>query len=258
MRHLLLAGVVLAQSGCEQIADLKDDVQGLTEPLVVEGLYLGVAPPDSDQVDLSGTDFAKTAAATVFLADATSIDQLEEAPVEGASVAVRSDAGGSVTLADDGGGKYSATSDDGLTYAGGERFTLSIERDTTHRLSIVAPPDPDADLPAEHTAGQDLIVDLDGQGYDSALVVVLDGQSGDVTFSNEPEGLEEIYRLSRGDGATRVVIPGSAFAGPSVYAVGVAGLNAASGDDYEELNTGLSTFLAGKFRFYAVSTIPVP
>lgn len=239
-------------AGCEAINALKDDVEGLTNPLVVQGMYLGVGEPEAG-VDLGGTDFDKAAQATVLLADAASVDDLENAPVTGAAVSLRSETGGSVALGDEGGGKYAASSDDGLVYAGGEQIALAIETDVLSKVAIVAPPEPDAGLPDTHAAGEPLVVDLAGQGFDMALVVVVDGASGEVTFSNEPADIRELYDFTHGDGTTRVEIPGGAFGRSSVYAVGVAGLNAASADDFEELNTALSAFLAGKFRFYALT-----
>lgn len=239
-------------AGCEAIDSLKEDVEGLTNPLVVQGMYLGGGEPEAG-VDLSGTDFDQAAQATVLLADAASVDDLQNAPVTGASVTLRSETGGSVALGDEGGGRYAASSEDGLVYAAGEQFVMSIETDVLSKVAIVAPPEPEVDLPDTHTAGEPLNVLINDTDVDSAVVVVIDGASGEVTFSNEPADIRELYDLTHGKGTTRVEIPGEAFRSPSVYAVGVAGLNAASADDFEELNTALSGFLAGKFRFYALT-----
>ena len=50
----------------------------------------------------------------------------------------------------------------------------------------------------------------------------------------------------------KVVIPGAAFPESGVYAVGVAGMHVGETEDYEEVNTALSSFLAGEMSFYGV------
>lgn len=240
-------------AGCDALDSLKEDVEALTNPVVIQGMYVGVAEPDAE-LDLSGTDFGKAAQATVLLADATSVDDLSNAPIEGAGVSVKSESG-ETALDDEGGGKYTASSEDGLTYTGGERFVLSVQADVLSKVAITAPPEPDAQVPESHPAGEPLVIDLAGQGFDLALVAVLDTMTGDLTFSNEPSDIQELYDFTHGGGEVKVEVPGGALNRQTVYAVGVAGLNAAEADDLEELNTALSAFLAGKFRFYPMSTL---
>jgi hypothetical protein len=121
-------------------------------------------------------------------------------------------------------------------------------------MRVTAPPPPDADLPTAHSAGQPLSVDLAGQGFDSVLVVVLDAASLELSYSNEPADIQELYEFGHGGTGDSVEIPGDAFPGDSLYAVGVAGLVTADAADLDEVNTALSSMLAGKFRFYPVQT----
>jgi len=242
-------------TGCEAISGLKDKVEGLTNPLVIEAIYLGVEEPDAGTVDLSGTDFDQGVFATAFLADAASVTDLANAPVEGAEVNLRSEALGNFPMNDGGGGTYTASGDDGLRYDNGDPVTISVELDGKHSATVVAPPAVDANIPVNHTAGEPLGVAAGDDQLTTLFVVVMDASSGAVTFDNRPGGIEELYELTHGGGALAVEIPGSAFPRASAYAVGVAGMNLTEDDQLDELNTALSAFLAGKFRFYPVSTL---
>lgn len=242
--------------GCE---DLKDKFEGYTNPTVIEGIVLGVAEPDIDGFDLSKTDYNKGTAALVFLADAASADEIEEAPITDATVSILSETSGKVGLSHEGEGSYSADSDDGLEYTVGEDLDLTVSLDeSTSKVSVTAPAAADVDIDEQHTAGQAITVDLTGLSYSSVLVVVFEASSGDVTFSNNPDTIKEIYEFTHGGSDGLVVeVPGSAFPSQSLYAVGVAGLKNAGEDDFSGANTLLSTYLAGKMKFYPVSTIPL-
>lgn len=243
-------------AGCEGFTDKLEEY---TNPTVIQGLVLGVAEPDFD-FDLSGTDFDKGSAAVVFLADAASADEIEEAPIDGATVSVLTESTGKLGMKDEGSGQYTLTGDDGLTYTVGEDIDLNVVNgDSTSSASVTAPAAADADIPETHTAGSSLTVDLTGQSFSSVLIAVFDASTGDVTFSNQPEGIKEIYEFTHGGTESLVMdIPASAFPGQSVYAVGVAGLKNAGEDDYSEANPLLSTYMAGKMKFWPVSTIEVP
>ena len=54
--------------------------------------------------------------------------------------------------------------------------------------------------------------------------------------------------------ATTFEIPGTAFPGDSVYAVGVAGVVHTTGDQLDNMNTALSTIMTGDMKVYAVNT----
>lgn len=252
-KHLAPALLLPLLVGCE---DLNEKLSDYTNPTVVQGLVLGVAQPDFD-FDLSGTEFDKGTAAVVFLANAANADEIEEAPITGATVSMLSDSTGKLKMKDEGSGQYSLTGDDGLEYTVGEDLDLNIvHADGTSGASVTAPAAANADIPETHTRGTALTVDLTGQSFNSVLIAVFDASSGDVTFSNQPEGIKEIYEFTHGgSGSLAVEIPASAFPGQSVYAVGVAGLKNAGEDDYTEANTLLSTYLAGKMKFWPVSTL---
>ncbi len=250
--------MLLTLLACSAIDDLSDKVDGLTNTLVMEGIYVGVEPPTSELVDLSGTDFDKGAFVTALLADAASVTDLANAPVSGADVTLRSEANGETPLGDDGDGKYTATGDDGLTYADGDPVVLSVQLDGEHKASIVAPPAVQSNIPSEHDAGQPLAISAGDPSLSTLFVVVVNAQSGNVTFDNRPGSIEEVYDLTHGGGALAVEVPGSAFPDQTLYVVGVAGMNLTPAEGLTELNTALSAFLAGKFSFYPVSTLPVP
>lgn len=251
---LLCAGL----GGCEQLKDVQDKVAGWTNPLVMQGLYLGVAEPDIDGFDLSKTDFDDGTSALLFLADASNVDDLENAPVSGAGVALKSDGNGRVSLGDEGDGAYRASASDGLTYTAGEQISLIVNMgDSQATGAVQSPAAADLDVPEQHDKGEALSLNLTGQSFDSLLVVVFDATSGKLTFSNQPETVKEIYDFTHGGGdeALIVDVPGSAFPSEGLYAVGAAGLRAASADDFEDANTALSSLLSGKLKFYPVSTL---
>lgn len=245
--------------GCTAIADLKDDVQGATSPLVLEGLVLGIAPPTSAEVDLTGTAFEDGAAAVATIADASSVDGLDEAPIEGAEVALLLESGGRVVMVDEGGGRYTCTAADGLTYTDGDSATLSVDypgEDTTSSAQVQLPRAPTVSFPASVPRGQPLHVDLAGQSFDNALVVVVDAATGETSWSNYPTTIEDMYNLTHGSGSLTVDVPGTALAEESIYLVGVAGLVNAEQDSLTNLNTLLSALTAGRLVFSAVSTVP--
>ncbi|MCK6505190.1 hypothetical protein L6R53_17625 [Myxococcota bacterium] len=255
---LLLASLLpfpLFALGCEQVQDIKDTVDGLTNPMVVEGVLLGVEPPDvGSGLDLTNSDFARGTSVKAYLADAGDPTQLADAPVKGAMVHFVSDSnGGQVLLQDQQDGSYSANEeDDGLEYVA-EQVALTAELGgELRKISVNAPPIANAPINNSHAAGNPMNVDISDQSFDGLLVVVL-SSSGEVAFSNLPETIEELYDFTHGEGELAVEIPGGAFNQPGLYAVGVAGTRNAGVDEMEEVNTALSTFVAGKFKFTAVN-----
>lgn len=261
MRTVLLALGLLA--GCDEftdkVDDVSDDIEGYTETRVIEALYLGVAEPDSEEIDLSDTDFAKGAALTVFVADASDPTNLENSLVSGATVRITSDSSGSIDLTENSAGTYTATAEGGLAYTEGEGFTVAVEYDsaTSKVMGMSAPQPVDLGLETTHSPQTNLVVDLTDYSYDAVLVAVLDTLSGEITYSNEPQDVKEIYDFTHSDESVkRHEIPASAFDDPdgSVYAVGVAGMEVAGEENLEDFNTALSSLMVGKMRFYAVST----
>lgn len=250
---------LLVLSACDALDALKDEVAGLTNPLVMEAVYVGVEDPGTEVIDLSGTDFGMGAVATALLADAAAAEDLSQAPVDGAEVHFRSEANGTVPLPAAGAGKYKATGEDGLAYEDGDPVVLSVDfGDTRHTAGILAPSAVAVDVPPDHTTGGGLTVDATGNAVDTLFVVVVDLQAGTSTFDNRPTSVGDVYNLAHGDGVLVVDLPGSAFPRDSLYVVGAAGMNVTTPENLTELNTALSSFLAGKFSFYPVSTLPLP
>jgi len=258
MRSLVLPIVLLV--GCSWLDKAKETIDDYTNPLVAEGIMLGVAAPESDQIDLSGTDYADGATFSMFLADAASVDDLESAVIGGAYVQFKASSTGSLTASDEGAGLYLLTSADGLEYTPGEEFTVSASKgDVSGKVSMSEAQPVDLTLDETHEPNQALTIDLSTYDYDSALVVVVDMTTGGVTFSNQPEDIKGVYDFTHGDGSVKkVTIPGDAFSEPngSVYAVGVAGMKVASGDAFDGVNTLLSSMMTGQLVFSAVSTLP--
>ena len=99
------------------------------------------------------------------------------------------------------------------------------------------------------TANTAVNIDLTGQEFDSALVIVMLADGG-VTYSNQPDGIREFYDFTHGSElVTTVEIPAEAFPSNGVYAIGVAGLTHTVAEDLTEMNTALTSIMAGKMVF---------
>lgn len=249
-------------SGCSLFDKAKDKVDGVLNPTVVQGIVLGVEPPsDPELAGVLGGDLEVGTSATFFLASASKITDIENAPIVGAVVELDTP-DGVIKANEQGSGLYTISPTDGPDYVGGEVWTVSIDRGGEAELSMAAlnlPPAATADVPRSHAKGQDLVIDLTGQPFDAALVMVLDAQ-GNITYSNEPQGIKEIYDFTHGNGGGvgAVTIPGTAFADDSVYAVGIAGMVNTTADDLDQMNTALSTVMVGDMVLFPTSTIVIP
>ncbi len=196
----------------------------------------------------------------VFLADASNVDDMSNAPVEGATVRLKVGQSDAVELVKDGGGAYGGNSDDqGISYVVGSDASVNIVLDGEN--SSVGRLLPDAPLISDqidygHAAGTPIQLDLSQQDFDSVLVVVVNTETQEVTWSNEPADIEAVYEFTHGDGQKRLEIPAKAFASETIYAVGVAGMKTASTDDFDNMNTALSSFMVGQLRFVPTCTIP--
>lgn len=246
-------------AGCAEIANLQDKVEGLTNRFVLEGFYLGVSELENDVLAdaLADTEFGSGATVTAFLADASSAGEIESAPIRDASVAFLSpSAGGSMGMVSLGDGQYELTGDDGLRYVAGEVVAITATYEgQNRRIPVDAPPRPSPGISGYHAAGEPLVVDLSGQGFESTMVTVLEIASGRTTWSNLPVAADDFYDLTHGGtGEVRVTLPGSALPVEGVYAVGVAGVYTADPDEFEEVNTALSALVAAQFRFSTVCT----
>ena len=246
--------------GCEELDEIKDVVDGVTNPLVVQGLILGVAEPEYEEIDLSDTDWADGALVKVFLADASNVDDMANAPVDGATVRLKVGQGDAVELVKDGGGAYSGNAEEqGISYEVGSDAAVNVVLDGDN--SSVARLLPDAPLIADqidygHTKGTAIQLDLSQQDFDGVFGVVVNTETQEITWSNEPGDIEAVYEFTHGDGQKRLELPAKAFADESVYAIGVAGMKTASSDDFDNMNTALSSFMVGQLRFVPTCTIP--
>lgn len=241
----------LALTGC---AFLSDKYEGITNSLVTQGLVMGVMAPETGDVDLSSSGFDEGVVGNAFLADTTQVTDLENAPIEGATVSLQS-----ASFTEAGAGNYVLTPG-GLAWAQGQTWTLavSVEGADPGAISFETQAPVTATVPDQHTKNTPMTVDLTGQGYTSALIVVVDA-SGAVTFNNQPTSIREVYDLTRGTvEVTTVEIPGAAFPGDTVYLVGIAGMNHTVGDDISGMNDVLSAALFGVMKWFPTATVEIP
>jgi len=262
MRHPAPVLLLLALPGCAFFSKAKDTFEGMTNPLVALGLVVSVQPADSSgNMDLSNSQMQDGTALTAFLADAAKVNDLNNAPVTGADVTCNG-----ATASDLGQGLYGIEPGT-LTYQAGATWDVEARIGNGTAAASLTLPQASTWTPpcatgsgstCTWTAGDDMTVDLSGQDYDSVLVAVMDLNSGDITWSNRPTDARGVYDFThRSDASLTVTIPGSqAFPSESVYAVGVAGMVHTGASDLVEMNTVLSTFMAGKMLVYPVSTLP--
>lgn len=254
---------LLSLTGCEAFQKARDTLDGVLQPVVVEGLVLGIQAPQGTGADdlFQDSPYAAGTAVTAFLADAQEVADLENAPITDAEVVVDvGDATFDIPALGEGG--YSRVPDGAMVYDAGQTWSLSITRtadgeSSTGVASLALPADHDfsEQLPMFHTAGEAIDLDFTGLDYDAALVVVLD-QDG-VAYSNEPTTIREVYEFTHGNGdLTTETLPGEVFTEGGIFLVGVAGMTNTRAADLEGVNTALSTVMMGKMRFYAVSTFP--
>ncbi len=102
--------------------------------------------------------------------------------------------------------------------------------------TLDAPPAPVLALPeaGTHPAGTDLLIDLEGQGFDKAYALVLDA-TGTVVHDDRPADSEAAIRDLRGaDGVVLHRIPGWVLASPGQpYAVALGGIRRARAGDLD-------------------------
>jgi len=249
VRYALAMIVVL--SGCTYLSRTTDLLDGLTNPLVLQGLVLSIdAPPPA--VDLASAGFVEGASATVFLADVAEASALAQVPVRDAEVRLTGPSIGSVMGLEVAPGTYAATPDDGLAYFEGETLELSITvGPDMSQVGLDLPVAPVLILPSVHPAGRDLVIDLTGQGFDAVLVAMF-GPAG-LTYSNVPRDIEELYAFMRSEGNPVVRVPGSVLGQTGGHAVGAAGLVKAGAADFDNVNTVLSSLGAAKMVFASVT-----
>lgn len=256
MMNRILLALLVTSPGCALFEKARDVVEGVTDPNVVVGLVTRLDPPTSDLVDLESLGLEAGIAATVFLADAREVADLENAPVAGATVQLRG-CDQNIELEDGGDGSYTllpGTPIDPCTGSLSLRRT-DAEKPTVAPLTI--PDAPDFNVPERWTAGEPLTLPLASAGFKSALVVVIDASTGDVTFDNRPEGITEYYQFLKGTGDLEdLTIPGSAFREDTVHGIIVTGFITTPNTELTEANTVLSVVAGGNGTVFGVSTLP--
>jgi hypothetical protein len=236
--------------GCARL----DAVNGLADPVVAQGMYLGIDVPDG--VDLSDADGLQySALCNVFLAYVADPSELADAPVEGAKLTFKSPANGLLRFREEGGGKYTLDSTDGLVYEVGDTPIVSFTMDEAEaKLEVLAPEAPEVDLPASVDREDPLDVDLSGYDYQNVVAASYDLTHGKLTWDNLPTAVDEVYDFTHTDTPIeRVEIPGDAFLRKGAYVVGVAGMQVADPVSFEGVNTTLSAFIAGRLGLGLVS-----
>lgn len=251
-RTVLLATLPLLATGCDLIDQGREIFDGLTNPLVAQTIVLGVQLPD-DAGDIEFPDeFADGVAASVFLADAADVADLENAPIGDAEVTLQGE-----TVGETQPGAY-LMEPGSLTYTANATWDITIAvGDGTATAEVDLPPPANFSPPMQHSANTPLSVDMTGQDFDGALLVVVD-QDGTITFDNRPADIRDVYNLARGgDPPTVVEIPGTAFPSAGAYAVGVAGVRSTNGADrMDSMNTVLSSAMAGQLVFRPLAVMP--
>lgn len=243
-----LALLVPVLPGCGRLEDAADHLN----PVVVQGLYLGLDLPEVLQSMVHGDEkdgtFAYTATCKVFLAY-LSTGGSENSPVNGAEVKFDSPASGRIELREEDGGKYTGDATDGLDYVPGETAELSVDvGDAKSEVDGRTPSAPsDIDLPESVPKGSRFQVHLPSGDYDNMIVALYNLNSGELTWENLPTDFEGLYEYTRPDEPVdTVTVPSEAVEKSGNYVVGVAGMVIGDVEGFEGVNTALSTFMAGR------------
>ncbi len=194
-------------------------------------------------------------ALTSLLANASQLDNLDDATLPGATVVIETPDDAELAR-DQGDGLYIIDPRNSeLTCHTGEIWTLWAQAgmDVDSAIDITLPGLAPIEVPPEHVAGAPLYIDFTGMGYDHALVMVYDIE-GNETWSNAPVTVEEVYAMTHTDVPLTVIeVPGEAFPDSGLYGIGVAGLLDARPDDLYAVNTHLSGGTAGKLKTYPIA-----
>jgi len=261
MRSLWLICAVIS-IGCGELSNLRDAYEGITERFVVSAVYVGVE--DREDVDL--TEIGLSTQVTSYLSDAAEISEVNNGSLSGLDVQLTTGSFGQSSFVDVGDGQYELDAFDGLAYTPAESAIIeAVYQGTKRSISVKTPVTADVDVYPIVEVGDPVIVDLNGQGFDAMLVVLIDVESASVVYSNEPSdvvGLIEMthpygYHLSSHDesGLDMVVeVPGEAIDRAGTYLLGVAGLNLSDPASYQDINILLSSFMAGRFTFVRLCT----
>jgi hypothetical protein len=247
----MLSVLLASLTACRLVDAVQDRVDQLSEDTVAQAMYIGVAPPTSDEIDLSMTEWQPGATATAFVFE---LSTMEDVP--NLSLTLVSETNGSVGMAPAEDGSYNA---EGLTYAAGDRIKVRVTAPDgeARAISVDAPESPILAVPSEHTPNTAFGVTLQQQ-VDAVLAVVFDSATGAVTYDNTPQDLQGLYDFTLETAPGAIEFPAAAFPTESVYAIGIAPLKRSTDEEVEGLNPIGSTFFAGELRFYPVSTLQLP
>jgi len=252
--------------GCQPIGEaigidlqgVEDAVEGLTDPMVAQGIVLGIETPQAKELDplIEVGLIRPGVTVNIFLANAAAASDLGKAPVDGAEVVIQTpeDATTADALAT-GAYSYEATPNDGLEYVAEETWTLWADagREKASWIDVVLPPAAELNLPAFIDVNQDLTLDFTDQGFNSAIIFVFDLAAGP-TWGNYPTSIDEVYSRSLGhDPLNELVIPAEAFPRPGLYAISVAAMVHNDDEQLGELNKLLSRGMSGLMHVEAVT-----
>jgi hypothetical protein len=238
-------------SGCALFEELKSVVDELTEPVVMQAIAVGLAEPDpSWGLDLTGTEYEGGSTVQVWISDANTSSGF--APARGARVSFVSDANGSFGLSEEETGYYVVSNIDGLRYSSNDDIDLvSDYAGERQRISMRTPPVADVSVPTDHTPLLGMTIDIRGQGFDNAAVVVFD-----ITTGRAVSVWESDYDKTKPEDSSNLVqsIGGDTFQPNRIFVIGVAGLTASSPGDLHGLQVLGSGMMAGSMVLNLVTT----
>ena len=247
-------------TGCklsEEIDKFQEDIGKLTNDFVVSAFYVGSEEFEYAGINMSEVEGLQDVQSVVYLATADVTGESEPVPLSRATVSAESASLGTIAYTEPDPGYYYTNSDGGLMYTPEEQVTISAEQDgVVHSISVMTPAAAEFDLPDAHPSNTDLVVDISGQGFDSALIGVVlfpPGGEPDMVYSNEPTTFQELYDLSHPEeegNAGIITIPGEVFSQENaLYMVSIGGVIAADTVDMVEVNTAFSSLLAAQMAF---------
>ena len=248
-------------TGCDVLMQKFGELDSFSNSFIVDGIYMGTPVVESEVFTLPSSGFASEAQISLHLSHASIEGDLSAIPIGRATISLTSDSLSSFVVPEsEDGGAYLSTAQEGLPYPAGEYVTIDIEQENgmTHQIGIEAPIPPTFELPSSHGTSQSLSIDLSDQGYYESFVIVMRADTGEVTYQKLPSDIEEFYQYAHPNDTIaqsnveyiqEIEIPGSAFPTDNVYAIGVAGIQSSLQEDMIDVNTLVSSLLAGQFRF---------
>ncbi len=250
-RVLIVPWLCSLLTGCKLFKDLKEAVDELTQPILMQAVYVGQEEIDPGAgIDLEGTELSAGSTVNAYVYDANLSSGTT--PATGASVSLVSDSLGSVGLAEGGGGAYSADSTDWLGYRAEDEVEIVADYGgARHRIGMRTPNPASVAIEEDHSAGMGISIDLRGQGFDNAVVMVVDlADGGGMAWESDidPTSPKDSSNLTQS-------IPGSVFEDGGLYLVGVVGLKSADEADFQEVQLLGSGMLAGTMVIHPVSTL---